>query len=203
MQLLIKVYQRGKAEESDDSEEGKNGAREEILLTSRVKNARARKEAIFEVMKSADEIEALRPRCGNLQGRVSGNFKNLVIQIKKAADVLLKQEDEVVVNVEGNMEEYFKISEEIEQLRKEKESLLEKVKDVNKRNGVLRVSNIVNVPIEDEDKVNKLINKVRACRNKVMKAGEFEIQGDSSKILHKDGRSSTRVVVNPDNSGSV
>lgn len=67
---------------------------------------------------------------------MSGSLKNLVIQIKKAAEFLLKQEDEVVVNLEGNMDEYFKISKEIEQLRKEKELLLEKVKDVNKKKGV-------------------------------------------------------------------
>lgn len=53
-------------EESDDSEDGKHGARDEIVMTNRVNNTRVRKEAIYEVTKSADEIEALRRKCGNL-----------------------------------------------------------------------------------------------------------------------------------------
>lgn len=51
--------------------------------------------------------------------------------------------------------------------------------------------------------MDKLVNKVRACRNKMMKVGEPGMQGDSSRESHKDGRSSTGVEVNAGNSNNL
>lgn len=157
-------------EENDEKEEDIAEPRINISRASSTSDIRLRKQVINGIINSANGIEMLRCKSSKLQGQVSGKMKKLIIDIKRAAECLMRIEEEDNVPLKKR-DHYCETEKEVVQLRIEKERLESqvrllstKVNEVPNNKGIPRLKDISRVPPEDEERVNHMINKLRSRR---------------------------------------
>lgn len=138
---------------------------------------------IFRIINSAEEIERLRRKSGNLQGKVSGEMKRLIILIKNAANSLRNQEKNVLLPEEDKNNEIIRLKGDIEQLKLRVEEQKAMINDLKNRKETPRVRGITRVPAEEESQINAMVNKVREQRNNIDKlrnnvpvTGQIDVQ---------------------------